>query len=205
MISLHMHRAFGFSALLGLTACTSSAGGASGAMSWSSPPAMTIDTTKSYAADLVTDDGTIHVQLFASESPHTVNNFVFLARQHFYDGTFFHRVIAGFMIQGGDPTGTGTGGPGYAFADELPPKHAYASGIVCMANSGPNTDGSQFFICSGDGCAGLPPSYTQFGMVTAGADVVSAIASAPVGPSSSGENSAPKQPIHVRSVAITGP
>jgi cyclophilin family peptidyl-prolyl cis-trans isomerase len=166
---------------------------------------MTIDTTQAYAADLVTDSGTIHVQLFASESPRTVNNFVFLARQHFYDGTIFHRVIQNFMIQGGDPTGTGMGGPGYTFADELPPKHPYASGIVCMANAGPNTNGSQFFICSGDGCASLPPSYTEFGMVTTGAEVVTAIAAAPVGPSGSGEMSAPKQPVHVRSVTITGP
>ena len=202
MISRHARCAL----VLGtLAACTSTGGPTTGKQSWSSPPAMTIDTTQPYAADLVTDSGTIHVTLFASESPHTVNNFVFLARQHFYDGTIFHRVIANFMIQGGDPTGTGMGGPGYTFADELPPKHPYAAGIVCMANSGPNTNGSQFFICTGDGCASLPPDYTEFGMVTTGADVVTAIASAPVGPSSSGEMSAPKVPVHVQSVAITGP
>jgi cyclophilin family peptidyl-prolyl cis-trans isomerase len=126
MISRHARCAL----VLGtLAACTSTGGPTTGKQSWSSPPAMTIDTTQPYAADLVTDSGTIHVTLFASESPHTVNNFVFLARQHFYDGTIFHRVIANFMIQGGDPTGTGMGGPGYTFADELPPKHPSSAGL----------------------------------------------------------------------------
>jgi cyclophilin family peptidyl-prolyl cis-trans isomerase len=194
-------------AVSGLAACnnggSSSQAGAGGR--WSSPPAMQINPAMPYSADLVTDSGTIQVKLFASESPNTVNNFVFLARQHFYDGTIFHRVISGFMIQGGDPQGTGAGGPGYSFPDELPPKHPYAPGIVCMANAGPNTNGSQFFICSGTGCNSLPPSYVEFGTVTGGQDVVNAIANAPVGPSASGEMSSPKTPVHVKSVTITGP
>ena len=192
------------SLLMGLASC-SKASDSGGHAQWPSPPAMTIDPTKSYAADIATDAGTVHVELFASESPRAVNNFVFLAQQRFYEGVAFHRVIKDFMIQGGDPTGTGTGGPGYAFADELPPKHAYATGLVCMANSGSDTNGSQFFICSGSGCQSLPPKYTQLGKVTAGMDVVTAIAAADVGASGSGEMSAPKVPVHVRGVTITGP
>src|SRR5207302_5856543 len=118
----------------------------------------------------------IVVDLFAGEAPKTVNNFVFLARQGFYDGVIFHRTIREFMIQTGDPTGTGRGGPGYKFADE-PVRRRYTRGILAMANAGPNTNGSQFFIMHGD--SGLPPNYTVFGEVREGMDAVDAIATAP--------------------------
>ena len=114
-------------------------------MSYSEPPPMTIDTSKQYTATIETEKGIIVLELFASDVPVTVNNFVFLAREGFYDNTTFHRVIPDFMAQGGDPTGTGTGGPGYKFADEFT-KHTHVAGALSMANSGPNTNGSQFFI-----------------------------------------------------------
>jgi peptidyl-prolyl cis-trans isomerase B (cyclophilin B) len=114
-------------------------------MSYSEPPPLTIDKTKQYAAAIETEKGTLALELFAADVPVTVNNFVFLAREGFYDNTTFHRVIAGFMAQGGDPTGTGAGGPGYKFADEFT-KHTHVTGALSMANSGPNTNGSQFFI-----------------------------------------------------------
>ena len=114
-------------------------------MSYSAPPPMTIDTSKQYTATIETGKGSLVLELFASDVPVTVNNFVFLAREGFYDGTTFHRVIPDFMAQGGDPTGTGTGGPGYKFADEFT-RHTHVAGALSMANSGPNTNGSQFFI-----------------------------------------------------------
>jgi cyclophilin family peptidyl-prolyl cis-trans isomerase len=114
---------------------------------WSSPPPFNLNLEKKYSATFVTDKGSIVVDLFADKTPNTVNNFVFLAKQGYYDGTIFHRVIDDFMVQGGDPTGTGRGGPGYQFRDEFHPelKHT-VSGILSMANAGPNTNGSQFFI-----------------------------------------------------------
>ncbi len=114
-------------------------------MSYSEPPPMTIDASKQYTATIETERGIIVLELFASDVPVTVNNFVFLAREGFYDNTTFHRIIPDFMAQGGDPTGTGTGGPGYKFADEFT-KHTHVAGALSMANSGPNTNGSQFFI-----------------------------------------------------------
>ncbi len=149
------------------------------AQQWSSPPELTIDTSKSYAATIRTNRGDITVKLFADEAPRTVNNFVFLARQGFYDGVIFHRVIRDFMIQGGDPDGTGTGGPGYKFADELDAARSrgYKMGTLAMANAGPDSNGSQFFICHVD--VGLPPSYNVFGKTTDGLDVVDAIATTP--------------------------
>ena len=120
--------------------------------SYPAPPPQTIDTSHAYTATLATSCGDIVIALDPAEAPVTVNNFVFLARQGFYDGLTFHRVVAGFVIQGGDPTGTGSGDAGYAFDDELP-KDGYPTGSVAMANSGPNTNGSQFFIVTGDGSA----------------------------------------------------
>ncbi|MBI5220952.1 MAG: peptidylprolyl isomerase [Candidatus Liptonbacteria bacterium] len=161
---------------------------------------MTIDTNKTYSATLETSVGEITIDLNAKATPVTVNNFVTLARKGFYNGTVFHRVIKDFMVQGGDPTGTGRGGPGYTFADE--PIHGeYARGTVAMANAGPNTNGSQFFIMHGD--VALPKNYVIFGAVTAGLDTVDKIATAPVGPSDSGEMSRPVTPVAVRSVSIT--
>jgi cyclophilin family peptidyl-prolyl cis-trans isomerase len=121
---------------------------------------MEIDPKARYTATIRTSEGDVGVELFADEAPRTVNNFVFLARQGFYDGVIFHRTIRGFMIQTGDPTGTGRGGPGYRFGDESV-RRRYTRGIVAMANAGPNTNGSQFFIMHGD--SGLPPNYTMFG------------------------------------------
>ena len=144
--------------------------------SYNSPPAMALEPGKRYTATIETSAGTMTAELFAEEAPNTVNNFVFLAREGFYDGVIFHRVIRGFMIQGGDPTGTGTGGPGYKFADE-PVGRPYKRGTLAMANAGKNTNGSQFFVMHAD--YGLPPNYTIFGRLTVGEDVLDAIATTP--------------------------
>jgi cyclophilin family peptidyl-prolyl cis-trans isomerase len=146
------------------------------AKQWSTPPEFGIDAANNYSAVIATNKGDITVELMADRSPSTVNNFVFLAREGFYDGVIFHRVIQGFMIQGGDPTGTGTGGPGYRFRDELDAARevGYGPGVVAMANAGPNTNGSQFFIMHGKNP--LPPAYSVFGRTVAGQDVVDAIA-----------------------------
>ena len=144
-------------------------------MQWSSPPEMTIDSTTSYSATLQTENGDIILQLFATESPLTVNNFVFLARQGYYDGVTFHRVIAGFMAQGGDPTGTGAGGPGYTFADEVDNGLSFdRPGLLAMANAGPSTNGSQFFITYAP-TPHLTGKHTIFGEVLQGMDVALAI------------------------------
>ena len=137
-------------------------------------PDLSIDLAKTYTAVLDTNHGPITIALNPDRAPQTVNNFVFLAREGFYDGVIFHRVIPGFVIQGGDPTGTGRGGPGYKFRDELDKPGTYSRGTVAMANAGPNTNGSQFFIVLGK--AGLPHAYTIFGEVTDGLDAVDAIA-----------------------------
>ena len=163
--------------------------------SYPAPPEMVIDPAKRYSASIVTSAGTLTAELFAAEAPRTVNNFVFLAREGFYQGVIFHRVIDGFMIQGGDPTGTGTGGPGYRFADE-PVTRKYLRGTLAMANAGPNTNGSQFFVMHAD--YGLPPSYTIFGKLTAGEEVVDAIATAP-----KGAQDRPRDPVRIESVTIT--
>lgn len=142
---------------------------------WEKPPEMVIDPKKKYSATLSTDKGDIVMELFAEKVPRTVNNFVFLAREGFYDGTIFHRVIADFMAQGGDPTGSGTGGPGYRFADEFHPvlKHNKA-GILSMANAGPGTNGSQFFITHVP-TPWLDEKHSVFGQVIQGMDVLLSI------------------------------
>ncbi|MFO2548124.1 peptidylprolyl isomerase [Alicyclobacillus cycloheptanicus] len=157
-----------------------------------------------YQAVVRTNKGEFTVDLFASGAPHTVNNFVFLARDGFYDGVVFHRIIEPFMIQTGDPTGTGMGGPGYQFADELPPAQPYEPGIVAMANAGPNTNGSQFFICTGEHARSLnrTPNYSVFGRVSEGMDTVQTIARTPVGPSQFGERSKPLEDVFIESVEI---
>jgi len=137
---------------------------------YSAPPAMQTETNRTYHAIIKTNKGDIHLQLNPAEAPMTVNNFVVLARDGYYDGVTFHRVVPRFVIQGGDPTGTGSGGPGYKFQDE-PVHRPYKAGTVAMANAGPNTNGSQFFICLEDQ-PGLPTSYTIFGDTVAGMDVV---------------------------------
>jgi cyclophilin family peptidyl-prolyl cis-trans isomerase len=142
---------------------------------WSQPPALEIDPQKSYSAILNTDKGNITVKLFANEVPLTVNNFVFLSRQGFYDGTIFHRVISDFMAQGGDPTGTGMGGPGYKFLDEFNPGLRHDKpGVISMANAGPNTNGSQFFITHVP-TPWLDNKHSVFGQVTDGMKVLLSI------------------------------
>jgi cyclophilin family peptidyl-prolyl cis-trans isomerase len=145
--------------------------------SWSKPPAMTIDTAKTYTATVKTDAGSFVITLDDKHAPVTVNNFVFLAGKGYYNCVTFHRVIPGFMDQTGDPTGTGSGTPGYKFADELPAKATpqYPIGSVAMANSGPNTNGSQFFVVTGSQGESLPANYTLFGQVTSGMAVAQKI------------------------------
>jgi cyclophilin family peptidyl-prolyl cis-trans isomerase len=138
-------------------------------------PPMVIDTAKRYTATMVTSHGTMVIALDPLAAPKTVNSFVFLARYHYYDGVIFHRIIPGFVLQGGDPTGTGTGGPGYKYADELPAAGKYQVGSLAMANAGPNTNGSQFFVISGADGVGLPPLYSLFGAVVTGGEVVEKI------------------------------
>jgi cyclophilin family peptidyl-prolyl cis-trans isomerase len=162
---------------------------------YASAPAMTIDPAKRYTATIETTAGTMVAELFPGDAPATVNNFVFLARDGFYEGVIFHRTISGFMIQGGDPTGTGSGGPGYKFADE-PVRRSYSRGTLAMANAGPNTNGSQFFVMHAD--YKLPPNYTIFGKLTSGEEVVDTIATAPTG-----RQDRPNQPVSITSVAIT--
>jgi len=166
----------------------------------SQPPDMTIDTKKKYTVTLKTTEGPIIVEMTPQETPITVNNFIYLAKIGFYDNTVFHRVIKGFMIQGGDPTGTGTGGPGYKFDDE-PFEGEYTRGTVAMANSGPNTNGSQFFIMHE--ATALPKNYVIFGFVKEGLDVVDKIAEAPVKTSGPGEESKPLQPVKIIEAIVT--
>ncbi len=135
------------------------------------------------SATIETNHGTFTIEFERDAAPKTVENFEKLARQGFYDGVIFHRIIPGFVIQGGDPTGTGRGGPGYTFADELPgPSLDYGKYTVAMANAGPNTNGSQWFVCTADLRGRLPKNYTIFGNVTAGTEVVDEIGSVPTGP-----------------------
>ena len=164
---------------------------------FSGEPPMVIDPSKRYSAVMSTSKGDLTIALDPIAAPRTVNSFVFLARYHYYEGVIFHRVIPGFVLQGGDPTGTGTGGPGYQYADELPSPGRYELGSLAMANAGPNTNGSQFFVISGPDGMRLPPQYSLFGKVVSGLDVVAAIDA--LG-SSSGK---PKEKITIESVTIT--
>ena len=154
----------------GTSECPPSDGSADQRREFADAHQLCIDPTKSYIANFDTNQGSFTVQLLPDQAPGTVNNFVSLARWKYFDGTKCHRVIEDFVVQCGDPTATGTGSPGYSFADELPGAGEYTIGSLAMANSGPNTNGSQFFIITGDNGASLPPSYTLFGQVTAGLD-----------------------------------
>jgi cyclophilin family peptidyl-prolyl cis-trans isomerase len=168
--------------------------------SFASVPPFTTDVARIFTATLTTSCGPIVVQLDPSASPVTTNNFVFLARQGYFDGITFHRVVGDFVVQTGDPTASGSGGPGYLFGDELPPLYPYRLGSLAMANSGPDTNGSQFFICTTarESC-GLPaPSYNLFGQVISGIDVAKKIESF----SSSDGSPAPTQPIYLLSVTV---
>jgi len=144
-------------------------------MKWKSPPEMQIDTNKTYMVTIDTDKGLIELELYAKHAPKTVNNFVFLAKEGFYDGVSFHRVFPDFVIQGGDPTGKGSGGPGYQFEDEVKENPlTHKRGVISMANAGPNTNGSQFFITHSPQ-AHLNGKHTVFGKVIKGLDVVDKI------------------------------
>ena len=167
---------------------------------YSSPPPTTIDQTKTYTATVDTSAGNMTLELFASEAPLTVNNFVHLARDGFYEDCQFHRVLKDFMIQGGCPKGDGTGGPGYRFQDE-PVTRKYVKGTLAMANAGPNTNGSQFFIVHGDE-APLPPNYTIFGILTGGDDVLETLANSPVSRGRGGEPSTPNDRLVINNIAI---
>lgn len=165
---------------------------------FSASPEMGIDTSKRYTATMTTTLGEIVIALDAVNAPNTVNNFVFLALNHYYDGVIFHRIINGFMCQGGDPTGTGRGGPGYRFDDELPKAGQYQVGSLAMANAGPNTNGSQFFIVSGSSGVGLPPAYSLFGQVVKGLEFVETMQNV-----ATGGGDKPKTDVVINSVAIT--
>jgi len=155
--------------------CPPADGSAPKTVRFAGPPPMCVDPVHRYTATMVTSKGTMVFALDATGAPVAVNSFVFLARYHFFDGIAFHRIIPGFVVQGGDPTGTGTGGPGYRFADELPKPGRYEIGSLAMANAGPNTNGSQFFVISGDQGTALPPLYSLFGRAVSGLDVLAAI------------------------------
>jgi cyclophilin family peptidyl-prolyl cis-trans isomerase len=155
--------------------CPAEDGSSPKTQKFSQQPPMCIDLTKRYTAEVVTTKGTMSFSLDALAAPRTVNNFVFLARFHYFEGIFFHRVIPGFVIQGGDPEGTGAGGPGYRFEDELPKAGRYEVGSLAMANAGPNTNGSQFFVISGPDGVRLPPQYSLFGQLVSGRDVLASI------------------------------
>lgn len=163
--------------LSGTTKCPPAKGAEERVVEFEQAPPMCIDEAKTYTATMATDAGEIEIELDAKAAPATVNNFVVLARYKFYDGLTFHRVIEGFMAQGGDPAGDGSGGPGYEVEDELPKQGEYEVGSVAMANSGPDTNGSQFFIVTGENGVQLPPDYSLFGAVTQGEEVVEQIES----------------------------
>ncbi len=165
---------------------------------FSAPPPMVIDVEKTYTAEMVTSMGSMTIHLNPALAPKTVNNFIFLARWHYYDGIIFHRVIDGFVIQGGDPQGTGMGGPGYRFEDELPAPGRYELGSLAMANAGPNTNGSQFFIITGPSGQGLPPQYSLFGQVIRGLEVADAMQKVPTN-----HSDRPETDIVIESVTIT--
>ena len=164
---------------------------------FSKAPELGIDANKRYTALISTSKGDITVALAPERAPNTVNSFVYLARNGYYDGLGFHRIIPGFMAQGGCPEGSGRGGPGYQFADELPPAGRYEIGSLAMANAGPNTNGSQFFIISGQDGVRLPPLYSLFGQVVQGLDVLAAIEAA------GSRSGAPTEPVTINSVRIT--
>ena len=164
---------------------------------YAQPPELTIDPEGSYSADIRTNQGTISVELYAEDAPLTVNNFIFLAQQGFYDGVIFHRVIPDFMIQGGDPTGTGGGGPGYRFRDEIVPSLIFdGPGILAMANAGPGTNGSQFFITVA-ATPHLTGNHTIFGRVTAGQEVADSISKVPTS-----RGNRPREEVAIQSIEI---
>ena len=188
----------GDDAATGSAECPPEDGSAEPQQSFDGPPPMCIDETATYEATFTTNMGEFTMTLDPSIAPETVNNFVVLARYHYFDDTVCHRIIPGFVVQCGDPTATGTGGPGYTFPDELPAEGDYQIGSVAMANSGPDTNGSQFFIITGDDGAALSPDYSLFGEVTEGFDdTVVAMEAA------GSDTGAPAEEVRITSVEIT--
>jgi cyclophilin family peptidyl-prolyl cis-trans isomerase len=182
---------------LATTDCPAADGSSPKKQRFSGPPPMCIDVNKRYTATMETSHGTMTIALDPAAAPKTVNNFVVLARYHYFDGIVFHRIIPGFVLQGGDPEGSGMGGPGYRFEDELPRPGRYEVGSLAMANAGPNTNGSQFFVISGPAGVRLPPQYSLFGKVVSGLDVVAKIDA--VGTPGAGK---PKEKVTINSVTI---
>ncbi len=180
------------------TPCPPTDGSAQRQVEFSGPPEMCIDPSKTYTAVLDTSLGSITIALDAAAAPRTVNNFVVLARYRYYEGIIFHRIIPDFMCQGGDPTGSGRGGPGYRFEDELPAPGTYQIGSVAMANAGPDTNGSQFFLVSGRSGVGLPPQYSLFGQITEGLDVLETMQNVPTD-----RGDRPNEDVVINSVTIT--
>ena len=183
----------------GDTKCPPKEGPQERTISFEKPPPVCVDVAKAYTAEMQTSKGLMIISLDVKGATKTVNNFVVLARYHFFDGIAFHRIVPGFVIQGGDPQQNGLGGPGYKFDDELPKPGAYKIGSLAMANSGPNTNGSQFFIISGDAGTSLQPQYSMFGQVTQGIDVVQAIDSVGIAGTQDGK---PSEVVTIRSVTI---
>lgn len=177
--------------------CPEADGSSEKVAAFAAAPPECIDATKTYTIAVDTSQGSYTAVLDAAKAPITVNSFVYLARYHYFDGTTCHRVVPDFVIQCGDPTATGGGGPGYEFADELPAQGEYKLGSLAMANSGPNTNGSQFFVISGENGIQLPPSYSLFGQVTDGLDTVAAINALAV------NDGPPSETVTINSVTVT--
>jgi cyclophilin family peptidyl-prolyl cis-trans isomerase len=189
--------------LTGDTPCPAADGSSPRTITFEKAPPTCIDPAKTYTAEVTTNKGAYTIELDAAAAPLTVNNFVTLARYHFFDNTICHRAIPGFAVQCGDPTGTGTGGPGYEFADELPVSGAYKVGSLAMANSGANTNGSQFFIITGSSGVALPPNYSLFGQVTDGLDTTVQALDALGNPDQAANGVPPLEQITIESVTIT--
>jgi cyclophilin family peptidyl-prolyl cis-trans isomerase len=186
--------------LKGEPPCPPADGSAPRTTSFEKPPGgLCVVVSKTYTAEVQTSKGLLVVNLDVKNAPKTVSNFVFLARYHYFDGIAFHRIVPGFVIQGGDPLQTGTGGPGYKFEDELPKAGQYKVGSLAMANSGPNTNGSQFFIVTGDAGTSLQPNYSLFGQVAQGLEVVKAIEDVGIPGTQDGK---PSEVVTIRSVTI---
>ena len=189
--------------LTGATPCPAADGSSPRTVAFAQAPPSCIDKTKTYTATVTTNKGAYTIALDAAAAPLTVNNFVVLARYHYFDSTICHRAIPQFAVQCGDPSGTGTGGPGYTFADELPAAGSYKVGSIAMANSGPDTNGSQFFIITGANGAALAPNYTLFGQVTDGLDTTVKALDALGNPDSAADGVPPLEQIVIESVTIT--
>ncbi|HEX2047157.1 MAG TPA: peptidylprolyl isomerase [Acidimicrobiales bacterium] len=185
--------------IAGDTPCPPADGSAQRTTTFAKPPPLCVNVARTYQAEVQTTKGTMVVDLDVRNATRTVNNFVVLSRYKFYDGIAFHRIIPGFVIQGGDPQQTGTGGPGYRFEDELPKAGSYKVGSLAMANSGANTNGSQFFIVTGDTGTSLPPQYSLFGQVTQGLDVVKAIEDTGIAGTQDGK---PSEVVKINSITI---